>query len=335
MHIEELDYSYPQTLVAKEPVAQSRVLVNEDGKCRETSPEALLNLIQEGDVLVINDSKVLARRVFSQEGLEILFMNQPAKNFWEVLCPASRIKDDKPIILPEGVKARLTNRGLPQLLAVSQELNEDYFENHGELPLPPYIQKARGSRHNKNADKSWYQTAWAKRPGSFAAPTASFHFSLRDLKKLKTKGVTIVTLTLHVGMGSFLPIRSKNLEQHKMHGEWVDIPISSWEIIEKCQIRGQSVWALGTTVTRALESCARSKLTKDAVSYKGWTELFIYPGFEFKVVDVLMTNFHQPRTSLLALVSAFAGIEKTKSAYHWAIENKFRLFSYGDLTVWL
>jgi S-adenosylmethionine:tRNA ribosyltransferase-isomerase len=193
----------------------------------------------------------------------------------------------------------------------------------------------RNDPHQTNEDREWYQTAWAEVEGSVAAPTASLHFSKGALDTLKARGILVEQITLHVGAGTFLPIKSGNLQDHVMHNEWSIVPKSVQDKILRARQNGNRIWALGTTATRALESWACGKLeiseNGDAV---GSTDLFIYPGFEFKVVDGLLTNFHQPKSTLVALVSAFAGREIVLNAYKWAIENKFRLFSYGDLTLW-
>jgi S-adenosylmethionine:tRNA ribosyltransferase-isomerase len=193
----------------------------------------------------------------------------------------------------------------------------------------------REDRHTQSLDDSWYQTAWNEKPGSFAAPTASLHFNNDHLQALRERGVDIHYLTLHVGLGTFLPVEVEDLRQHIMHHEEVEIPVSTLEAIGLAQHQGQRVWAMGTTVTRALEGWAVGHLKESSGSFYGQTDLLILPGFEFKVINGLLTNFHQPESTLLALVMAFAGINKVKKVYQWAIENQFRLFSYGDLSIWI
>ncbi len=308
-----------------------------DNKPSEISLEQLIEQFQPGDVLVINDTKVLKRRVFSEAGLEILFLKPASELEWEVLCPSSRWKQNTKQTLPGGIELELIARGKPQTVRSSKPLAEEFFQKYGELPLPPYIQKARNERHNTDLDSNQYQTAWAEQPGSLAAPTASLHFNTDHLRQLDERGVEIVRLTLHVGLGTFLPIVTENLNEHVMHAEQVEIPAGTWQAVQNARSAGNCVWALGTTVTRSLESAARGILPIDPRSpggYFGETSLFIRPGFEFRSVDRLLTNFHQPQSTLLALVGAFAGLQNVKDAYHWAIERKFRLFSYGDLTAW-
>lgn len=218
---------------------------------------------------------------------------------------------------------------------MSRSLTEDYFEEVGDVPLPPYIQKARGQREGRLEDKTWYQTEWAKFAGSSAAPTASLHFHNEDFEKLKDRGVNVAKLTLHVGLGTFLPIAFENLSEHQMHAETVVIPAATWaKVLETQKSRGR-IWAVGTTVTRALESAAHGLLTVQTNGdLTGESRLFIRDDFDWRVVGGILTNFHQHQTTLLALVASFAGLEKVKSSYEWAIERKFRLFSYGDLSVW-
>lgn len=367
MRVEDLDFPYPEHLVATERAAVSRVLLTRG--LAETGAAAiieelarglddLLGYFESGDVLVINDTKVLRRRVFSESGLEILFLNASTDlREWSVLCPATRWKNGTTQILPCGVELELIARGRPQSVRASQPLTDAYFEANGDLPLPPYIQKARDERRNRDQDKTSYQTAWAERPGSLAAPTASLHFTTAHLDQLRAKGVKVEHVTLHVGLGTFLPVTAETLEDHVMHAEFAEIPQSTWEAILRAKAHGHHVWALGTTVTRTLESAARGLLDAadsdvicehvvdtrppaggprtEPLAFFGDTKLFITPGYEFKVVDRLLTNFHQPRSTLIALVGAFAGLDTVKRAYAQAIEKNFRLFSYGDLSVWI
>jgi S-adenosylmethionine:tRNA ribosyltransferase-isomerase len=336
MHIDELDFPYPENLVAREPQLYFRSLWVEDQTIEDLTKDQILERFTSGDVLVINDTLVLRRRIFSQEGFEILFIEEKEKNIWEVLFPSSRLKRGQKLVLPEDIEFELIESGIPQRIRVSKELTEIYFASYGELPIPPYIQKARGERHNSTTETSWYQTEWAQNSGSLAAPTASLHFTQRDLDRLSAKGVEIVKLTLHVGLGTFLPVQTEMLESHQMHKEIAQISAASAQSILRAKAEGRPVWALGTTVVRTLESWGQGRLTKQANgNFEGATDLFIYPGFEFKIVDNMMTNFHQPKSTLLAMVSAFYGLEKVQSVYRWAIEREFRLFSYGDLTVWI
>ncbi|NUM58449.1 MAG: tRNA preQ1(34) S-adenosylmethionine ribosyltransferase-isomerase QueA [Bdellovibrionaceae bacterium] len=358
----ELLYDYPEELVATAPVYPPRVMWIEesfdvlDGFRNVISKEILwgqfLDLFREGDVLVLNDTKVLKCRVFAVDGSEILFLkkhelqvsedfkdslgNQNDGEMWEVLFPSKKYKLGDRIQLPQGKELKLIKKGRPQIVKSSEPLDASYFDQVGELPLPPYIQRARQERHNLVQDSANYQTAWAQKPGSLAAPTASLHFKHEDLENLKRRGVQVLYVTLHVGLGTFLPITVEDLKDHTMHSEWVEIPDEVWRQILKAKESGSRVWGLGTTVTRSLESQALGYFKLDQVhqSWFGFTDLLIQPGFEFKVIDNLLTNFHQPESTLLALVSAFSNLENVKAVYRKAIDLKMRLFSYGDLSVW-
>lgn len=329
MKLSDLKYDYPEELIATSPSRPTRVmLVNPEGQPSEITISQLIEQIPAGDVLVLNDTKVLKRRVFAGE-LEILFLEELPNGQQKVLFPSKKFKAGDEITLPNGAKMKLLEKGLPQLVEVYPRLTESDFEKFGELPLPPYIQKARSARHNVEADESWYQTAWAVNPGSFAAPTASLHFTDADLKKLEAKGVKVLKITLHVGLGTFLPVKTENLDDHKMHAEVYDVPVDVWSEIEKAKATQHKIWALGTTVTRTLETVARTK------ELSGASEILLQEGSEFLVVDRLMTNFHQPESTLLALVSGFSSLHTVKKNYAWAIERKFKLFSYGDFSAWI
>ncbi|MES2803192.1 MAG: tRNA preQ1(34) S-adenosylmethionine ribosyltransferase-isomerase QueA [Bdellovibrionota bacterium] len=329
MKLSDLRFDYPEELIATSPSRPTRVMfVDTNGQPQEITVSQLIEQIPAGDILVLNDTKVLKRRVFVDD-LEILFLEELPNGTQKVLFPSKKYKGGDQITLPNGARMKLLEKGLPQIVEVTPRLTESDFDQFGELPLPPYIQKARDARHNVQADESWYQTAWALNPGSFAAPTASLHFSDADLKKLEAKGVKVLKITLHVGLGTFLPVKVENLADHKMHAEVYDIPKSVWSEIEKAKALNHKIWALGTTVTRTLETVARSK------ELSGSSELLLKEGSEFLIVDRLMTNFHQPESTLLALVSGFSSLANVKKNYAWAIERKFKLFSYGDLSVWL
>ncbi len=333
MKLKDLYFDFPEDLIATEPQRPSRVLYVGKG-VKEITIETLLQQIPAGDVLVVNNTKVLKRRVFAGD-LEILFLSSTDKLTWEVLFPSRKFSLGDVIDLPLGYKMTLVQKGRPQLVKVDQPLEETYFSQIAELPLPPYIQKMRKQRHAISADESWYQTAWASQPGSFAAPTASLHFSPQDIEGLKNRGVKVLELTLHVGLGTFLPVTVEDLDQHQMHQEYVQIPPQTWIAVQEAKRKGYKIWSLGTTATRALESVAMDYLSGSSVTgYSGFSKLLIQPGFEWTVVDRLLTNFHQPESTLLALVAGFAGLERLTKAYRFAIANKFKLFSYGDLSVW-
>lgn len=326
MKLHDLKYDYPETLVATEPVRPSRVLWVADGEAKEITPAELLSAIPAGDALVVNNTRVLKRRVFAGD-LEILFLSQDGLK-WQVLFPSKKYAMGEVIELPLGRTMKLMKKGRPQEVETDQVLDEAYFSQVAELPLPPYIQRARGERHTVSEDESWYQTAWASKPGSFAAPTASLHFSASDIEKLKSRGVHVLEITLHVGLGTFLPVSAEDLDDHEMHEEFFEISPAVWKELQKIKSQGGKIWSLGTTATRTLESASAEKLS-------GFTKLLIQPGYQWKMVDRLLTNFHQPESTLLALVAGFADLETVKRVYQQAIEKKFRLFSYGDLSVWV
>lgn len=339
MKADDLDFPFPEELIALEPARPSRVafIAGTDAP-EELTLSQLLEKFQPGDLLVINESKVIPARVFSTEEVEILFLKPEDPQKWEVLFPAREFKVGDTLLLPGSVTLTLTEKGLPQKVTLSRAIDSSYFQEFGEVALPPYIQEQRRERHNRPQDREWYQTAWAmdEQAGSVAAPTASLHFEQEHLKRLAANGVQIARVVLHVGAGTFLPVRVKNLKDHVMHAEAAEIPASTAEKIRATKLAGKRVWALGTTVTRTLESMAAGLLTqaKDG-AYRGETRLFIYPPYEFKVVDVLLTNFHQPKSTLFGLVAAFTNLERARQVYAWAIDKKFRLFSYGDLSAWI
>lgn len=334
LSLSDLSFEYPPELVATAPIRPPRVMWVENQQPTEISWSEFLLKFGATDVLVLNDTRVLKRRIFAPD-FEILFLSSnPERTEWEVLFPSRNLKVGDLIHLPGGEQARLVKKGKPQKIQTLKPLLESYFLEHAELPLPPYIQKARGHRQTVAADQNWYQTAWAEKPGSLAAPTASLHFSDQDLEQLRNQGVQILHLTLHVGLGTFLPLTVEAIAAKKLHEEVIEIPLNTWQQVESAKRLGQKVWALGTTVTRSLEACARGHLQKTDAGFLGVTDLFIQPGDSFLVVQGLLTNFHQPESSLLSLVHAFASPKTVKACYEWAIQKRFRLFSYGDLSAW-
>lgn len=368
MKLSDLCFDYPEHLVATEPASSSRVMWVSSilPEPEEINLTELLKRIPAGDVLVINDTKVLKRRVFVQD-LEILFLQKvteaeafadsnsmieplkttqdhsrpeeqprPEAEYWEVLFPSKRMAVGEFIHLPDGHQVQLVRKGRPQVLRSARPLTQDFFQSFAELPLPPYIQKSRNQRHTNSSDESWYQTAWAQNPGSLAAPTASLHFTENQIHLLEARGVKVIRLTLHVGLGTFLPVTVEDLDQHEMHSELMHIKKLAWNEILKAKNDGKKIWAMGTTATRALESAACGMIPKnEGDDFFGHTNLLIQPGYNWQIVDRLLTNFHQPQSTLLALVSAFSDLATVKKNYQWAIEKNFRLFSYGDLSVWI
>ncbi len=330
MKLLDLNYEFPEALIATTPSRPTRVMWVESEKSpHEINLQEVITRIPAGDVLVINNTKVLKRRIFAEGEIEVLFLDQIDSHTWKVLFPSKKFAVNDKLQLPNGSIMTLLEKGRPQTVSVHPAMKENDFEKFAELPLPPYIQKARGARHNQQEDDSWYQTAWANRPGSMAAPTASLHFTRAQIQELITKGVEVIEVTLHVGLGTFLPVTVEDLNLHVMHSESYEIAEINWQKILAAKSQGRKVWSLGTTTTRVLESVARTG------KLQGETDILLQVGSEFKIVDRLMTNFHQPQSTLLALVAGFSSLQNVKSAYQWAIENKFKLFSYGDFSVWL
>ncbi|MBC7465421.1 MAG: S-adenosylmethionine:tRNA ribosyltransferase-isomerase [Bdellovibrio sp.] len=329
----DLVYDYPESLIATSPSRPTRVMWVEQGaEPVELTLSEVIEKIPAGDVFVINNTKVLKRRVFSENETEILFLDQVSEtetsNTWSVLFPSKKIAIGQSLKLPNGFEMKLIEKGRPQKVEVFPKITQKDFDLIAEMPLPPYIQKARGDRHNTSEDSKWYQTAWAENAGSFAAPTASLHFTADDILTMKNKGVQVVELTLHVGLGTFLPVLTEDLNDHTMHEEIYAISEKNWKTILEAKENRKGIWSLGTTSTRVLESVARTGVLT------GSTGILLQEGSEFKIVNRLLTNFHQPESTLLALVSGFVGLNRVKHCYSWAVEKKFKLFSYGDLSVW-
>ncbi len=330
MNTDDLKYTYPDKLVALKPQEPCRVLVMGGGDTApvEVKLENAFDSVEAGDLVVVNNSGVKACRVFS-EGLEFLFLNKKSQFEWEVLFKSAKFKVGHEVVLPGGVTGELIQKGRPQLIRVNKDLDMNYFDQHGEFAIPPYIQKLRDSRNAVEDDKDWYQIDWKKNQNSLAAPTASLHFSNENLEGLRARGVVVEEVSLDVGLGTFLPLEEKNIKEGKLHKETFFVSEQTKKALVMAKENKKRIWALGTTALRAIESCSI-----DETDESGETELFITPGYEFKWVSGLFTNFHQPGSSLLALVMAFYGIEDTKTAYKFAVDNEFRLFSYGDLSVW-
>lgn len=339
MQLTDLDYKYPEGLVALKPHRPSRVMwVDKTATTPcELSWQAFIDQFTSRDLIIVNDTKVLPSLVVTPDQTEVHMIQKldDEGTQYEVLFPARDYKINEKFALTKDHQVTLIQKGLPQIIEFEKPWSEQDFFLYGKPALPPYILKLRQQDRYQQQDHDWYQSAWAEKLGSVAAPTASLHFSPQDLQKLKNKNVGIEHLTLHVGMGTFLPVKASNLNEHIMHKEWVEIPKSTIEKINQTKQSNGIVWALGTTVARSLEAFAQNHFKETAMGFAGHTDLLIKPPYQFQIVDHLMTNFHQPKTTLLALVAAFAGLEQMKSSYAWAIKNEFKLFSYGDLSVWI
>lgn len=335
--LSDYNFELPLDLIAQAPLpsrSDSRLLVLKRADSTPTHQRFcdLPELISAGDVLVINDTKVMKARLFGHRAdtggkIEMLLSRPHHDGNWVALLKStSRHLVGKALVI-EGHKAKVLDRVAdePGAYIVSFEGDVDALaEQHGSLPLPPYI-----SRPESSDDAGRYQTVFAKKnqPRAVAAPTAGLHFDEDLLQQLTQKGVHIAPITLHVGPGTFLPVRSENLDEHQMHREFFEVPAASAEIINHAKAKGAKVVAVGTTSVRTLESCADAGKVKAG---SGLTQLFIRPGFKFQIVDALITNFHLPKTTLLMLVASCVGKDRLLHAYEEAISERYRFFSYGD-----
>lgn len=337
--LKDYDYVYPPELVAQAPLAErdaSRMLVlsRQSFEIQHFQFKKFPQFLDRGDLLVANDTSVLACRLFAKKPtggkVEVFLLRSMGPLEWGVfLSPARGLHEGmrlalfsrhKMRVLPMEVTLRSLKPDDFRVAFDSLEVQREALAHYGEMPLPPYIERS-GPR---GEDRDRYQTCFAKNPGAVAAPTAGLHFNASVFQALQERGVEVSTVTLHVGPGTFLPVKTENVEGHRMHEEWYRISDETIRAIRACKARGGRILAVGTTALRALESWALSGETS------AWTQLFIRPGFRFQVADLLLTNFHQPKSTLLMLVSALAGRETILAAYEAAIREKYRLFSYGD-----
>jgi S-adenosylmethionine:tRNA ribosyltransferase-isomerase len=343
MRTEDLNYTLPEELIAQHPSqrrAQSRLLVlhRADGTLEDRQFSDLPNYLRPGDCLVLNDTKVLPARFYARKPtgahLEGLFIHEEPDGQWQVLIKnARKLKSGQSIELldrtlaPWG-SALVTESNIPGqwLLKPSTPINAfSVLEQIGLAPIPPYIKRAASA--DSAEDLSRYQTVYASRPGAIAAPTAGLHFDQPLLDRIRKTGVQIATITLHVGIGTFRPVQTETLDDHPIHEEQYEVSRQTADIINQAgRARGRII-AVGTTSVRTLESAAQGRHVLPA---RGQTRLFIRPGYPFKIVDAMVTNFHLPKSTLLALVGAFAGLDTIFHAYRHAIEQKYRFYSYGD-----
>ena len=339
-----LDYYLPAEMIAQHPVevrSESRLLVlgRSGGKVVDSHFSQIGKFLQVGDCLILNDTKVIPARFFGRResggGLEGLFLGEASPTRWEVMLKGSRkVRDGETIWLKgkteeDFCRARIIKKlggGRCLLEMESKTEVEIILEEVGFPPLPPYIKRGT-DRQEAQVDKLRYQTVYACKAGAVAAPTAGLHFTKQLIKELKNKKVRFAYLTLHVGAGTFKPVKAENLEEHKIHPERFVINGKNAQLINSTKEGGGRIIAVGTTCTRALEAVAVGSRVKATC---GTTELFIKPGYEFRIVDAMVTNFHLPRSTLLALVAAFAGLENILAAYRHAIEQRYRFYSYGD-----
>jgi S-adenosylmethionine:tRNA ribosyltransferase-isomerase len=329
-----LSYTLPEELIAQQPAANpsdARLLVVDRARTHleHRAVADLVELVQPGDLLVVNDARVIRARVHGRRPsggrLELLLLRELAEREWEALVRGTP-RVGEVVLLPEGQGAwtEALGDGRWRLRLDVKPDVATWLERVGELPLPPYIRRSAGPTA---ADEQRYQTIFARTAGAVAAPTAGLHFSSELLAALGVRGVSYMPLTLHVGPGTFLPIREGTLDTYTMDGERFELPQGTVDAIAEARRRGGRVVAVGTTTTRALEAAAGSGTLRAGA---GTATLFIAPGYRFRVVDALLTNFHLPRTPLLALVAAFAGWPLVRRAYEAAVEARYRFYSYGD-----
>lgn len=333
MKTRDFYFDLPEELIAQAPAPQrggSRLLVlNPQTQSWEHRMfKDLVSLINPGTLMVFNDSKVRRARVFAATAhggqVEAVFLQPFPEGRWECLVSKSKkLRQGQLLTFPGGVSAAIeTPEGATRILRFDPPVDEAYLETHGHLPLPPYIKRPDGAE-----DEARYQTVYAKDLGSAAAPTAGLHFTPEILSDLEAKGGELCRVTLHVGLGTFLPVRSENVSDHKMHREFYRIAPETAERLNRAQREGRPILAVGTTALRTLESAWTPGGFRAG---EGSTDIFITPGYRFQAVDQLFTNFHTPESTLLMLVSAFAGQELIKRAYQEAVKERYRFFSYGD-----
>lgn len=336
MEVEKFDYDLPEELIAQKPVSrrdESRLMLldKETGDWQETVFNQIIDYLNSGDLLVLNNSQVIPARLYGEKvptgtEIEVLLLNKVKPKTWEVLVkPGRRVKKGVEVSFGDGI---LTGKavdytefgGRIMKFSCSGKFRE-VLDRLGEMPLPPYIDEELD-----NPDR--YQTVYAQKEGSAAAPTAGLHFTPELLNKIQKKGINIAEITLHVGLGTFRPVKTEKVEDHEMHAEYYEVDKQTAHQIKQTRESENRVIAVGTTVTRTLEGIYdKHGIIK---ADRGWTDIFIYPGFEFQVIEGLVTNFHLPQSTLLMLVSAFASREIIMEAYQAAIEKEFRFYSLGD-----
>lgn len=336
MKVEDFNYNLPEELIAQTPLEKrdsSRLLVldKKTGEIEHKHFTDIINYLNEGDTLVLNDTKVLPARLIgikeeTNAVIEILLLKNTEGDNWECLVkPARRIKVGTIVTFGEGkLKAECIEEGedgIRHFKLLYKGILLEILEELGTMPLPPYI-------HEKLEDQSRYQTVYAKEVGSAAAPTAGLHFTKELLHSIEEKGVNIAYVTLHVGLGTFRPVSVDTIEEHEMHSEYYSMTKEVAELLNNTKKKGKRIIAVGTTSTRTLETIATKY--NEFKECSGWTNIFIYPGYEFKAIDSLSTNFHLPKSTLVMLVSALAGREHILNAYNEAVKEKYRFFSFGD-----
>ena len=335
MKTEDFNFELPEHLIAQTPLKnrdESKLLIldKKTGNIEHKHFSNIIEYLEEGDALVLNDTKVIPARLYGVKEqtnavIEILMLKEKEENTWECLVkPAKRVKIGTIVNFSDKLKAEcisIGEEGIRTFKLIYEGILYEILDELGEMPLPPYI-------HEKLEDKGRYQTVYAKNIGSAAAPTAGLHFTEELLNKIKEKNIKIVYVTLHVGLGTFRPVNVDDINNHKMHSEFYIMTKESADILNEVKKNNHKIISVGTTSTRTLETIMNLYGTFKECS--GWTDIFIYPGYKFKAIDNLITNFHLPKSTLVMLVSALAGRENILNAYNEAIKNEYRFFSFGD-----
>ena len=336
MNVTDFDFYLPEELIAQHPLLErdsSRLMVlnKKTGEIQHKVFHDIIDYLKKGDTLVLNNTRVLPARLIGEKAetkgkIEFLLLRRIDKDTWECLAkPGKRAKVGAKFTFGDGILeaevVEIGDEGNRIVRFTYEGIFEEILDRLGEMPLPPYI-------HEKLEDRERYQTVYSKEEGSAAAPTAGLHFTKDLLEKIKKKGINIVYLTLHVGLGTFRPVKVDKIEEHHMHSEYYHLTKEAADIINATKENGGRVIAVGTTSTRTLETIGdENGMVREA---SGWTDIFIYPGYKYKVVDNLITNFHLPESTLIMLVSALAGRDHVLNAYKIAVEEKYRFFSFGD-----
>ncbi|MBR2569601.1 MAG: tRNA preQ1(34) S-adenosylmethionine ribosyltransferase-isomerase QueA [Paenibacillus sp.] len=337
MDVNQFDFYLPEQLIAQTPLADrtaSRLLTLDraTGKVEHHQFTDIMDYLYPGDLIVLNDTRVIPARLYGIKAdtgakVEVLLLKQEEGDVWEALVkPARKLKVGTVVTFSEELRAVVTEEqdmGGRLLRFEYEGIFQEILDRLGEMPLPPYIKE-------QLQDRERYQTVYAKHEGSAAAPTAGLHFTEELLQAIQDKGVQIAPITLHVGLGTFRPMSVDNVEDHVMHAEYFEISQESASLIAKTKAEGGRIIAIGTTSARTLESAAQQFGGSAIEACSGWTDIFIYPGYPFKLVDALITNFHLPKSTLVMLVSALAGREHIMKAYEAAVQEQYRFFSFGD-----
>ena len=339
MNVKDYDYDLPEELIAQDPLedrSSSRLMVldRQTGDVEHRHFTDILEYLHPGDCLVINNTKVIPARLFgvkedTQAKIEVLLLKRKENDIWETLVkPGKKAKPGTKLVFGDGLLTAevvdVVEEGNRLIQFHYDGIFEEILDQLGQMPLPPYIT-------HQLKDKNRYQTVYAKNEGSAAAPTAGLHFTKELLEKVKEKGVNIAHVTLHVGLGTFRPVKVDDVESHHMHSEFYIVEEDQAKLINDTKKAGKRVISVGTTSCRTLESATGEDGILKAGS--GWTEIFIYPGYHFKMIDGLITNFHLPESTLLMLVSALAGKENIMRAYETAVQERYRFFSFGDAMI--